>query len=309
MLENDIKVSTCEVRCGGDLGTGFLVTDKLILTAYHCVSEASSDNAPISLFFPKSDLNSEVLAILHDQDESLDICLLSVSDSLDITPIALGQSIPREGSDWYAFGYPRSKSIGHRVSGNISQVLREIKLKMDMDLSVEPDSVIDDYRGLSGSAMICDDVVSGLLRLKLQGTLGSLSIHHMVPFLEKNGVPFEYENNLGNTPNELLVDRKEFQDDFEVFLQRNSGNYVFLEGAHGVGKTTFCKDLEPNAQSLIVLGSYTFSQEDGGAGVALKAQPDFFHDWLSTSISNLITGQSSRKEDKSYLNRPQFVGG
>lgn len=302
MLENDIKVSTCQVRCDGGLGTGFLVTNKLILTAYHCVSEASSVNTPINVSFPKSDFNSEVLAVVHDKDESLDICLLSISEPLDIKPLVLGQPIPREGSQWYAFGYPQSKSIGHKVSGDIAQVLREIKLRMDIDLSVELGSVIDDYRGLSGSAMICDGVVSGLVRLKLQGTLGSLSTHQMVTFLEKNDVPYECESNLDNPRllSDFLVDRDEFQNDFEAFLQESAGRYVFLEGAHGVGKTTFCKDFRPHSSSLLILGSYTFSQEDGGAGVVLKVQPDFFHDWLSTSVSNLLTDEPSRKENKPY---------
>ena len=37
MIENFVKASTCKVDCGNELGTGFLVSESMVLTARHCV--------------------------------------------------------------------------------------------------------------------------------------------------------------------------------------------------------------------------------------------------------------------------------
>ena len=300
MIENHVKAATCEISCGDELGTGFLVTDKLILTARHCVLEAIEKGTVINLDFPS--IGDKLSATVVDDDSALDICLLSVINPLEINPIELTSSLPREGNDWYLFGYPESKSIGHRVSGTISQLLDCLKLKMDIDLSIEPSTALDSYNGLSGSAMICDGAVCGLIKLKLEGSLGSISIHQFTDFLTTHNVSIHQEVNeqITEETGSFLAERKEFQLEFEALLTSSTGKYIFLEGAHGIGKTTFCNEFNPEDSSLLILGSYSFSSQNRGPGIAHQIQADVFFDWLSTSVSVLISGKSSRKEEKPY---------
>jgi len=302
MIENHVRTATCQIICGTELGTGFLVTENLILTARHCVLEAIENNVAIDLNFSLSNSEIKITATVINHDTDLDICLLSIPNSLEITPIKLEASLPREGGNWYSFGYPASKSIGHRVSGNISQILEILKLRMDLDLTIESSTALGNYSGLSGSAMICEGAARGLIKLKLQGTLGSISIHQLTDFLTENKVPVNQKaevENLEESSN-IFAERAGFKNEFEVLLKNNSGKYIFLEGAHGIGKTTFCNEFNPDNSSLLVLGNYSFSSQKRGISAAQQIQPDVLFDWISTSISILLSGEPSRKVEKPY---------
>ena len=112
MIENFVKASTCKVDCGDELGTGFLVSESMVLTARHCVIESITDDAEIELSFPEHP-DSLVAKVISVSDE-YDLCLLSISEDLDITPMEFGDTMPVEGEEWYACGFPIIKrTIGH----------------------------------------------------------------------------------------------------------------------------------------------------------------------------------------------------
>ncbi|MCI5113440.1 MAG: serine protease [Candidatus Electrothrix sp. AX1] len=305
MIDNIIKDATCSVSCGNEFGTGYLIADYKILTARHCVIEAIESDCSITLTF----VNSETIpAKLLAHSEEMDACILSISQPVERQPIPIDAEIPREGSTWRSFGYPNGKTIiGHRITGLISHLLDTPKLKMDIDLTVDPMTSLQDYQGLSGAAVINEGMSRGMVRLKVDGTLGAISLHRLAGFLAENGIqipPPATNESVYPEPDNDLADRSEFQETFEQIIIHNPGDYVFLQGAHGIGKTTFCNEFAPNDRSLFTLGTYSLVTQDRGPGAIYRVQPEVFFDWLSTAVSTLVTGKNSRKEERSY---PQLV--
>lgn len=304
MIDNLIRAATCRISCGEESGSGHLITDCHVLTARHCIVAAIESEAAIELTFsgPEDDLTSMATIVAHS--EEIDACILSIQDLPGRKPIPLSTVMPREGEDWRSFGYPSGKTvIGHRISGTISHVLDAPRLKMDIDLTVNPSSVLQSYRGLSGAAVVSEGTNRGMIRLKVDGTLGAISLQRLEGFLAKNGIqipqPAESENGSA-APSDALADRSEFRVTFEQMIARNPGDYIFLEGAPGIGKTTFCTEFEPGDHSLFILGAYSLAIAGRGPGTIYRAQPDVFFDWLSTAVTTLITGRNSRKEERSY---------
>ena len=296
MIENFVKASTCKVDCGDELGTGFLVSESMVLTARHCVIESITDDAEIELSFPEHP-DSLVAKVISVSDE-YDLCLLSISEDLDITPMEFGDTMPVEGEEWYACGFPIIKrTIGHRVSGNILQTLSQPKLKIDIDLAIKKDVALTQYDGFSGAALICDDVCRGLIRLKVDKTIAAISAVKITEFLEQHNVQIKQNKSKSN---DILIQRKEFQLAFEEKVKDCKGGYIFLSGSNGIGKSSYCNHYRPFASSLEMLGCYSLSSAREELGASHKVQPAVLFDWLSTTISIKLSGKASRKEDLSY---------
>jgi hypothetical protein len=302
MIDNLIKAATCRVSCGDDSGTGYLITDRNVLTARHCVIAAIESGGAIELAFfgPEGDIS--LPATIIAQSEERDACILSVPKSMGRLPIPLSATMPREGNDWRSFGYPSGKTaIGHRVFGTISHILDAPKLKMDIDLTVDPSVALHCYRGLSGATVVSENASRGMIRLKLDGTLGAISLQQLRGFLAENGIQIlQPDADEAASVEPRLAERGVFQESLEQMIARNPGDYVFLEGAPGIGKTTFCNEFEPVDRALFNLGTYSLATQGRGPGAIYRAQPDIFFDWLSTAVSTLITGRISRKEERSY---------
>jgi len=304
MIDNLIRAATCRVSCGDKSGTGHLVTKHNILTARHCVIPAIESETPIELIFSGPEGDITLIASIVAHSEELDACILSIPESLERQPISMNAAMPREGVDWRSFGYPIGKTfIGHRIAGTISHVLNEPKLKIDIDLTVDPSNALSDYRGLSGAAVVCENASRGMIRLKADRTIGAISHQQLEGFLVENGI--QVPNQDTDTAESVeqkssLANRSEFQGKFEQIISGNPGNYVFLEGAHGIGKTTFCREFEPENPVLYSLGTYSLASPGRGPGTIYRAQPEVFFEWLSTAVSTLITGKPSRKEERNY---------
>lgn len=304
MIDNLIRSATCCISCGGEYGTGHLITDCYVLTARHCVISAIEFGEAIELTFPEPEGDISLPATIVAHSKEMDACILSVPKPLACSPIPLNAVMPREGDNWRSFGYPIEKiAIGHRVAGIISHLLDIPKLKMDIDLTVDPSNVLQSYKGFSGAAVVSENASRGMIRLKLDGTLGAISVQRLQKFLAENGIQMLQTGTNEDVSSESrgsLADRSEFQEAFEQMIVRNSGEYVFLEGAHGIGKTTFCNGFEPADRAMFPLGTYCLASQDRGPGAIFRAQPEIFFDWLSTKVSTLITGKPSRKEERSY---------
>lgn len=303
MIDNLIKAATFRVTCGDAFGTAWLISETSVITARHCVLEAIENGQKIELVFQGADGERRLPAQIAAHNEDFDVCLLSIAERLESQPLPVSKALPREGSQWRSFGFPNTKSqIGHRIAGAISHVLETPKLRMDMDLTVDPSSALTSYQGLSGAPVVSEGMCVGILRLKVDGTIGAISTQSITKFLEENGVqlPPSASEQRPQHGAPTLAERATFQRDFEKLVGQAGGEYLFLEGAHGIGKTTFCNEYKPMDKELLVLGTYSLSTQSRGAGAIVRAQPDIFFDWLSTAISTLVTGKPPRKEDRNY---------
>lgn len=304
MIDAQIKLATCEVKCGDDSGTGWLVTTSRVITARHCVYDAISAEAQISVRFDLGSVSDEVIASVVAEDESLDVCILALAREVDIDPILLDERLPIEGSQFTAFGFPAAKlSVGHRLEGSISQALDTPKLSVDLDVHIDAPSALTNYDGISGAPLICDGRARGVLRVAIDNSLGAMSIARMSSFLREHSIPLD-EPQGQEADGEVLAARQAFTEAFESLVSTSNGGYVFIEGAHGIGKSTFCDRYSPLNPSLEHFGTYSFTLHKGAGSPMHLAQPEVFFSWLNTLVSSHLTGKAGRVSAKSY---PQLI--
>lgn len=304
MIDAQITRATCEVRCGDETGTGWLVTSSRVITARHCVYDAISGGAQVSLRFDLDGGSEEISASVVADDETLDVCVLLLAREIDLAPILLDETLPIEGGRFTAFGFPVAKlSVGHRLEGSISRVLDSPRLSMDLDLHVDAPAALTNYEGISGAALICDNRCQGMLRIAVDKSLGAMSIARMAAFLREHSVPIDEapEDQIGD---QALASREGFTKAFDSLVSAVVGGYAFIEGAHGIGKSTFCETYRPLDPALEHFGTYSFTSHKGVANAMHLAQPEVFFDWLNTLVSSHLTGKAGRVSEKRY---PQLI--
>jgi hypothetical protein len=299
MTEEEIKQATCQVVGKEESGTGWLITADLVLTAYHCVETAVRAGEPVIVRFGVGSSASEHTVVVGPHDEDLDVCLLQLSTALSVEPIPIDPDGPRPGEKWFAFGYPTAKlQLGHVVKGEIQQVLPERVHGVDLDLSVEPGTHLSHYQGLSGSAFMVGAVCKGLLRLNIDSAIGALSLSMLKPFLDANGLlPDESIDQEEPGP---IGTRPAFDAIFEATIVNKRGGYVFVDGSHGVGKSTYCQQFNPELPNLDSLGVYHFTERSRGSTPAHQVQPEVFFDWSNSLLSLRATGKPARLMELSY---------
>lgn len=299
MTEEEVKVATCQVLGLGETGTGWLVSADHVLTAYHCLGEMIAKGTAIEVSFGVGPSAPKRSAIVDAFDEELDVCLLRLADASELRPIPVHAEAVRPGERWRSFGFPVAKLlIGGVFSGTVQQSLTELANGVDLDLSVSPETALTDYRGLSGAALMTAHGCQGMLRVSVDNSLGAVSMESMRGFLaENNLLPEEETVEDGASP---VASRPAFDEVFESTLIQASGSYLFLDGAHGIGKSTYCRSFIPNSETVETLGVYGFTERSHGFTPSLQAQPEVFVDWLTTLVSTRATGKPARLTDRTY---------
>lgn len=299
MTEEEVKLATCQVLSVGESGTGWLIASGLVITAYHCVKTASEGGGAITARFGTGTSAVELVATLGAHDIDLDVCLLQLPVSLPAAPIPIDTSALRPGEKWSAFGFPTVKlELGHVLNGDVQQVLSERLHRVDLDLSVEQGTHLSNYEGLSGSALMLGAVCKGLVRLNVDSAIGAVSLAALSPFLRQNGLlPQEEDEPAAQPP---VGGRPDFDELFESTILSKRGGYVFVDGSHGVGKSTYCKRFKPESTELDPMGVYPFTEHARGSTPAHQAQPEVFFDWVNSLLSSKATGKPARLLELSY---------
>lgn len=298
MLDYEIRLAVCKVDCGENTGTGFAVKNDRVVTARHCVIDAIEGDASVILTFPEVDENS-ITAQLVDSDSELDIAILALESPVACKPVGVVPDRPQEGVPWISFGFPVTKTdVGHRVAGTIETLHATPTARIDADLSIKPELHLADYAGMSGGPVTVGGYVVGVLRLRMGNSLGALMTSNIHEFLATHGIPIGSVSQ-NETPRSNVAERLEFQTQFEESILRSAGRYLFLEGPHGIGKSTFCLEFRPLGPQIVNVGTYAV-RESANSNTVVNSQPTVLFDWLKATISNLLTGRPDRKESKNY---------
>ena len=195
MMEEEVKLATCQVLSEGESGTGWLISSQLVITAHHCIATAAANGGAIKARFGTGTPAVELVVTLRAHDIDLDVCLLQLPTPISIAPVPIDASALRPGEKWSAFGYPAVKfELGHALNGEVQQVLSERLHRVDLDLSVEPGTHLSNYEGLSGSALMVGAVCKGLVRLNVDSAIGAVSLAALSAFLRQNGLLLEEDN-------------------------------------------------------------------------------------------------------------------
>jgi hypothetical protein len=307
MMEEEVKLATCQVAGKEESGTGWLISSDLVLTAYHCVATAAAEGEAITVRFGAGSSAVDHAVVLGPYDDNLDVCLLRLPAPLSVDPIRIDTDCLRPGEKWFAFGYPAVKlELGHVLSGEVQQVLTERLHRVDLDLSVEPGTHLSNYQGLSGSAFMVGAVCKGLLRLNVDSAIGAVSLAMLRPFLEANGLlPEDVSQDAEPTP---VGRRPAFDELFESTIIARGGGYIFVDGSHGVGKSTYCLRFRPESPKLDAIGVYPFTELARGSTPAHQAQPEVFFDWANSLLSSRATGKPARLMELSYTQLIEKTG-
>lgn len=301
MLDTEIKFATCMVNCGEISGTGWLITSKVVMTAVHCIEDAIDDNSPVhvSFGFHVSSLKMKAQVIAYDS--KLDISLLLLEKECEFPPIHLNDILPLDGSRYYSYGWPAIKlTIGHRLEGTVIQIFDSPKLGSDIEVSIDSPASLSNYKGFSGAALICDGACVGVIRISIENTLGVISISKLRDFLREHGIAIESFKDEEQIEQEL-ASREVFTKQFDTLASTQASGYLFIEGAHGIGKSTFCNTYKPVESSLEHFGTYSFTPTKGAANAVQLAQPQEFFNWLNMRVSMLLTNSPGRIDKKDYL--------
>ncbi len=306
MTEEEVKLATCLVIGADEAGTGWLISADQVLSAYHCLGETAAQGACVEVSFGVGASACKQQATLEAFDADLDVCVLRLPAPAETDPVPLATSTPRPGARWHAFGYPAAKlQIGHVLAGTVQQALSELANGIDLDLSVNTETVLSDYRGLSGAALMTADGCQGMLRVSVDSSLGAVSIEVLRSFLAGNNL-LQSEEAVEEEASPF-ANRPTFDESFEASLVKAGGGYLFLDGAHGIGKSTYCKSFRPDSNDIEILGVYAFSERSRGSTAALQAQPEVFVDWLTSLLSVLATGRPARLSQATYAQLIQMT--
>jgi hypothetical protein len=299
MTEEGVKLATCQVVGKDESGTGWMVARDRVLTAYHCVEAAHKAGEQVVVRFGLGASASEHPVVVDSHDEDLDVCVLLLAAPLEIEPVPLNLEPVRPGEKWSCFGYPVVKlQLGHVAQGEVQQALSELVHGVDLDLSVTAEAQLSDFKGLSGSALMVGLACRGLIRLNVDSALCAISLHAIKPFLEASGLLAD--GPIAKPSDAPIGQRPTFDTLFESTLAKVGGGYVFLDGPHGIGKSTYCKEFAPQSDAIERLGVYHFSEHLRGLNPAHQAQPDVFFDWLNSLSSTQLTGRPARLLDLPY---------
>lgn len=295
--------AVCRIKCGDDHGTGFFISSNIIMTANHTLMDYDMDEEIIITLQDNSVHTASILA----QDEDLDVALIQLTFEIQHSltlKIALGKI--RYNEEWSTFGYPFSKLVqGQLFIGTVQAYARD--LPYDLSLTSGEIDTNTDYSGLSGSPLIVDGRVNGIITWSTFRGLGAVSITKMKDFLDKYEIAYE---NLFDGPW-----TEEYQNELERAVENNSviallkdsleekGKYHLLYGSPGSGKSVISSLVEPKSPDTRILGRYLLRTPGDKVPIYVKASKENFMQWLEDLVSEYSIGEPVARSDMKWNDR------
>lgn len=269
-------IARIEIRDGARVlsrGTGFLVTDRLVLTAFHVIGDRTR-NPPslheqqygLYLCFPGHECAGRVVE--GSWDTAADWALVESADPPKARPLPLAE-LNASGAAWETYGFPDANpQDGMVCSGTVENAGGEIQGAVAMQLFSKQAAAGNGspVRGLSGAPVIIDGAAVGVLRyslmkegLNVAGTLYSCPVGSIVaraakrlplpdpcwglpglPWRDLPAVPFRYLSWFTEDHAEVFFGRnREIRGLYERIAERDGPPLILLYGQSGVGKSSF----------------------------------------------------------------------
>lgn len=284
-------------------GTGFFIAPSIILTAYHVIIDEKIDEDKIELILNNNKIgNCKVLSF----DEQSDICLLICDYNNTISLPLINPNI-RINETWESFGFPyQGETEGLRIYGTINQIVNDEKY--NILLNCQEIDVNYNYDGLSGSPVISNGKVTGIILSQIDDKLGAISINQFENFLQENNIEVHVEESINDIPRQLNNDIKNITYNYDVLNKldesiKETGSWILLEGNPGTGKTFNIASYIPTEKDILILGKYFVKVPNDDKPKSLRISKEYFLNWLEETISIALTGDIPPKTSESFENR------
>jgi hypothetical protein len=293
---SQLEKATVRITCGDDTGSGFFVTENIVLTARHVIFNHFEEETIIEIHQPSEDGTLRLTAICIAQDQSLDIALLRLDTfSQGAEALPLKAIEPRYNSSWTSFGYPYANTLdGVSLKGTVEKT-NNLK-PYDIDLAY-PKHEDRNYQGLSGSALVIGGRVGGVITWSVNNQFGAISIQKMADFLNAQSVPVLAEKPPEDLSDELQQLVNESSPNYRVLdilgeKIDQGGKYYLLHGSPGSGKTVLCATLQDFETDVKVLGRYFLKLPEDQRPKAQRAGVEQLLQWVEDTVSVELTGRT-----------------
>jgi len=195
--DNIYQTSICKINCGNQQGTGFLITENLIITANHVVSDFHLNKKEISVNFPIVKLEENFSADCFSFNEDLDIAIIKLDNSQERESyLNLLKSPLYSGESWSTFGFPKgevSQIGGENLKGIVNRrITNHFETIHDIDLYCDPFDSRSSLKGYSGSPVFDKDYnVVAIILKHLNRSVGAISVDKIFKFLSINKIKIE----------------------------------------------------------------------------------------------------------------------
>ena len=302
MTNNIVKI-----QCNNESGSGFLINSNTIITAYHVVMDSNSIDIYIN--------TQQLKATIDTYNESADIALLALTDSLDVESIVLESTVLRINKNWQTYGFPATNQFDlTRFTGKVYQWSED--KRYDYILSCEEIDSNYNYDGLSGAPVFYNDKICGVILQQIGQNLGVISVKKIEQFLLLNNIEISYPYDNIALPDSIKQIAIHSIPNYDVFdkldlVLNTEDNWVLMSGNPGSGKTILSATYEPKDKSHIVLGRYFLKiPQDTLSPIirgTIKNWVDWFEELTFRTLGQLLpeekTWQEKIKDVPTYMEK------
>lgn len=223
-------------------GTCFAINENEVMTAWHVVNNMEDIRVSLTSDDFACDIYSKLNLIKHD--EKLDIAILSVEKILFLESINTGNERSTLKLSVQVCGYPLEKAGKHAIlDTTISNLYDDINTE-NLSFEINQTSTVDNYRGMSGSPILINGYVIGVLLVQQGGS--SLYCVSISDVFKQNPMIRQHFNICQTSPIKHILFNHytkliepfyyERTEDRE-FIKSLNVNNVWVFGKSGVGKT------------------------------------------------------------------------
>jgi hypothetical protein len=296
LTPTQIKKSIVKITCDEEQGTGFLIDESLIITAYHVVPAP----APINIILFD---NEEVSGELISHDLNFDIAIIKIEKQCEEFLPIQARTI-RFNENWETNGFPYiGQANDLRIVGNVNQI--QINDRSDFILNSEDIERDFDYSGFSGAPVVLSNKVGGIILQQEDNKLLAISIAKIKKYLLDNNIEVEDENNILDIPQEFEEDINSSTPNYENHelidnTIKSSNKWYLLSGSPGSGKTISVASYLPEDENIEIVGKYFIKVPNDKTPKALKTSNRYFIQWLEEIIYLKLTGTPPPVDNSSF---------
>lgn len=235
--DNDLEKITCRLMCGDqeevDRATAFLIAPNKAITARHAIKDYFDENKEITLEFLNVTQQSRIIRANPIGDIACAISILELEEVVECNGYPKFYNYEVRKDDFYeTYGYPTVKwDVGQRIKSNVSRRISDtMTMPFDWDIDLNHDSPISDFKGLSGSPLIVNGMLVGVILTEATDgrralSLGSISVQRIREVLNSCGIVVE-EPPLDYILDEIYeVDEVDYSDSIFISMLESAQIY------------------------------------------------------------------------------------